>query len=114
MNAEYLKTHALQPRDIVIVGDVLISNLRLGYIKKLLSDAQVKTCTVTEQQEGTNEVAICYSSDIASLEWPVVFHVSKFKENSLYYRHFSLPDYFSIHDFDVIISRCMVQYVVIY
>ena len=64
----------LQPRDIAIIGDSAENDLDLVYIKELLHDARFELCTAKEYQEGLNEVALCYSCDIASLEWPVVFH----------------------------------------
>ena len=114
---ESTKRNPLQASDIAIIKDIHDGDLDLDInsysIKTLLCNAQVKTCTVTEQQGGTNEVAICYSCDIASLEWPMVFHVStkersyikKITENCLIYP--------SVHGESIIISRAKVQYILL-
>ena len=107
---ESTKKIPLQASDIAIIKDFQDDNLNLDHdthnIKTLLHDAGVKTCTVTEQQGGTNEVAICESCDIASLEWPVVFHVSSTERLSS-----SIDRY--IHGESLIISRAKVQYILL-
>ena len=107
---ESTKKIPLQASDIAIIKDFQDDNLNLDHdthnIKTLLHDAGVKTCTVTEQQGGTNEVAICESCDIASLEWPVVFHVSSTERSRL-----SIDRY--IHGESLIISRAKVQYILL-
>ena len=107
---ESTKRNPLQPSDIVIIKDFQDDNLNLDHgthnIKTLLHDAGVKTCTVTEQQGGTNEVAICHSYDVASLEWPVVFHVSSTPQSSS-----SIDRY--IYGEGLIISRAKVQYILL-
>ena len=82
-------------------------------IKTLLHDAQVKTCTITEQQGRTNEVAMCYSFDITSLEWPVVFHIST--KEQLYTKKLTtrLLFYPFVHGESLIISRAKVHYILI-
>ena len=108
---ESTKKIPLQASDIAIIKDFQDDNLNLDHdthnIKTLLHDAGVKTCTVTKQQGGTNEVAICESCDIASLEWSVVFHVSSTERSR------SSIDR-SIHGESLIISRAKVQYILLY
>ena len=106
------KFNPLQPSEIAIIKDCNDNDLNLDCIKKLLQDSQVYTCSVTEQDEGRNEVAICDSSDIASLEWPVVFHVSS-KERS-YIKNITKDSiYPSLHGESLIITRTIVYYTLI-
>ena len=111
----------LQPRDIAIIGDSSEHpRLNLVLIKQLLEKtAQFNVGNVKYHQGGANTVAISYSCDIASLEWPVVIHVRLNKTIQL--RHMKNPqrqaltmDFpFFEADHSVITSRCMVQYILI-
>ena len=67
----------LQPWYIAIIGDSAENDLDLVYIKGLLHKVKFELCTAKEYQEGLNEVALCYSCDIVSLEWQVVLHIYK-------------------------------------
>lgn len=107
----------IEPRDIVIVGDSSESNLDLVLIKELLKGANFTLCSVKEHQEGKNAIPICYSCDIASLEWPVVLHVQAKRNQQLHYRKGSKSPGMFINfpffegDQSVITSRCMVYYI---
>ena len=106
------KFNPFQPSEIAIIKDCNDNDLDLDCIKELLQDSQVYTCSVTEQDEGRNAVAICDSSDIASLEWPVVFHVSS-KERS-YIKNITKDSiYPSLHGESLIITRTIAYYTLI-
>ena len=119
-NSEY-KAHeimrSLQPRYIAIIGDSAENDLDLVYIKELLHNARFELCTAKEYQEGLNEVALCYSCDIASLEWPVVLHIQTVRNKRLHYQKgirklpvISIKGSFVHDDYCIIATQCMVQY----
>ena len=107
----------LEPRDIAIIGDSSESHLNLELIKELLQDAKFTICSVKEFQEGKNSIAICYSCDIASLEWPVVIHIQAEPNQRLHYPKGGespgvvVQFHFFHDDHSVISSRCMVYYI---
>lgn len=69
-----------------IIGDSAENDLDLVYIKELLHNAKFELCTAKEYQGGLNEVALCYSCDNASLEWPVVLHIQTVRNKRLHYQ----------------------------
>ena len=104
----------LQCQDIIVISDCNEQDTDLSYIKGLLGNI---VCTIEEQQEGLNKVAICTSRDIASLEWPVVIHIKpsvyKWLKKSEEGNNLKLLTSYFDTDHSVITSRCMVQYILI-
>ena len=82
---------------------------------KQISDKKWYLCTIQEYHSQNDEygIPICYSKDVASLEWPVVIHIRYSKTVFMYEGGF-ITNCPSIEEEDnVIPSRCMLYYILI-
>ena len=117
---EYTNSFGLEsqisPRDVAIIARD-DGNVELESIKESINDksnGQWTLCTIEQYLQGEKAIPICYSKDVASLEWPVVIHIRYFKRaeidesDNITFNCFSMEE-----EESVIPSRCMLQYILI-
>ena len=95
----------IKNQDIAIIADFYYYNKECDPLKKIKKHLQSKFRYKPKDFNGKNAITICYSNQIASLEWPVVFNVQ--------YDSLKAPQRDSLFleaDQCLIISRCMTDY----
>ena len=108
-----------EPRDIVIIANSF-SKISLMEIMDSIELKQPpvkwKLCTIQDYHKGHNEnaIPICYSKDVASLEWPVVIHIRNSKRVVDFAKDgVRATTYHSLGEDNVIVSRCILYYILI-
>ena len=98
-------------RDIVVIAKT--QEAKYVNLKYIIERVKPTLCTIQQYQEGKNAIPICYSKDVASLEWPVVIHLQWSKKRIVDGKDFLTGDISLGEEDNVIPSRCMVQYILI-
>ena len=113
------RNKAFRPTDLVIIAS-MTKKIDLEEIMKSVNQLQQsnedlevvhwKLCTIQKYHENPSEteIPICYSKDVASLEWPVVIHIRYLKTGA---GGFTIQD--SLGEDNVVVSRCILYYILI-